>query len=90
MQFYDWVHTALVFEQIKVEYKGQVGGCFRNISKTMPMSRVRYLPQISCLSEQDFFRGGGGGFAPPPGVWGVCGVICPPPLGYAEISIVHV
>ena len=40
------------------------------------------------IREQGFFQGGGGGG------WGVGGGICPPlalaPLGYAEISILHV
>ena len=81
MQFYDWVHTALVFKQIKVRYEGQVGDCFRNISETMLLSKGTLPASDKLLERAGLLSVGRGGH------FLFLGFGLPPPLGYGENSI---
>ena len=78
MQFYDWVHTALVFKQIKVRYEGQVGDCFRSISETMLLSKGT-LPASDKLLERAGLLPGGGGGGGGGGIFSSLALACPPP-----------
>ena len=77
MQFYDWVHTALVFKQIKVGYEGQAGDCFQNILETMLLSKGALPTSDKLLKQAGLLSGGGGAFSG----FGL------PSLGYGENSI---
>ena len=85
MQFYDWVHTALVFKQIKVRYEGQVGDCFRNISETMLLSKGTLPASDKLLERAGLLPGGGGGGGG--GAFSLPWLWLAPPLGYGENSI---